>query len=320
MMRVGIIGACGHGGTAFGGKTPVEFVGAAPGTFDAEAVQALCKAHGMEYYVNWKDLLPHCDAVVVNTVFSENAAIAAEALRQGLHVYAEKPAATDAAQLAALREAAASSDALFFSMLTLRFDPWFAQARRLMDAGTIGKPLLVTGQKSYKLGRRPAFYADRALYGGTIPWIGIHVIDQALWLTGLPCESVRGRHARAANGGNGTMESTATVEMTLSGGVEAQLHMDFLRPASAPTHGDDRVRIAGETGVLEVRGSRVWLIDRDHDGTEPLPQEPCEAIFDAFLDLAVRPERRSDPRFAGIDAFEATRVALAARDDADRHI
>ena len=189
-----------------------------------------------------------------------------------------------------------------------------------MDAGAIGKPLLVTGQKSYKLGRRPAFYADRALYGGTIPWIGIHVIDQALWLTGLSCKAVRGRHSRTANGGNGTMESAATVDITFQGGVEAQLHMDFLRPASAPTHGDDRIRIAGETGVLEVRGSRVWLIDGDHDGAEPLPAEPCEAIFDAFLRLCGDPSQRRDPIYRGIDAFEATRIALAARDDADRHL
>ena len=115
------------------------------------------------------------------------------------------------------------------------------------------------------------------------------------------------------------MESTATVDMTLSGGVEAQLHMDFLRPANAPTHGDDRIRIAGDAGVLEVRNNRVWLIDGTHNGTEPVPNEPCEPIFNAFLALCADPARRRDPLYAGIDAFEATRVSLLARDDADAH-
>ena len=320
MMRVGIIGACGHGGTAFAGKLPVRFIGAAPGTYDEPGVRALCEARKIDYYVNWRDLLPRCDAVVVNTVFSENAAIAEEALRQGLHVYAEKPAATDPAAFERLRDAAAASDRLYFSMLTLRYDPWFRTAKRLLDAGAIGQPRLVTAQKSYKLGKRPAFYADRALYGGTIPWIGIHIIDLALWMTGLSCEGVRGRHARAANGGNGSMESTATVDMTLTGGVEAQLHMDFLRPAAAPTHGDDRIRIAGDAGVLEVRDRQVRLINADHDGTVPVPNDPCEPIFDAFLTLAADPALRRDPIHAGIDAFEATRIALAARDDADAHL
>ena len=78
-------------------------------------------------------------------------------------------------------------------------------------------------------------------------------------------------------------------------------------------------RIAGDAGVLEVRGNRVWLIDGTHNGTEPVPNEPCEPIFDAFLALCADPTRRRDPLYAGIDAFEATRVSLEARDDADAH-
>ena len=263
-------------------------------------------------------LFERCDAVVVNTVFAKNAELARRALERGLHVYAEKPAATEFSALSALERTARASSALYFSMLTLRYDPWFATAWRLCREGAIGEPRLVTAQKSYKLGTRPAFYADRALYGGTIPWIGIHIIDLTLWLTGLPCERVTARHSRVGNGGNGTMEATSAVTMTLSGGVEAQLHTDFLRPESAPTHGDDRIRIAGTRGVLEVRENRVWLADPARSGAEPLPLDPVDAIFDDFLLLAEHPERRT-AFHAGIDAFAATRTALEARDDADRH-
>ncbi len=317
MTRVGIIGACGHYGTALNANT--SLIGAASGGREDDNARALADGRGIPYFEDWRALLKRVDAVVVNTVFSDNAAIAAEALGRGVAVYCDKPAATTMEDLWKVEAAAKNSAAPYFSMLTMRFDPWFYTAKRLCDAGAIGKSRLVTGQKSYRLGSRPAFYADRALYGGTIPWIGIHVIDLALWMTGLPCESVTGRHSCVGNGGNGTMEATATVNMTLAGGVEAQLHADYLRPANAPTHGDDRIRIAGDEGVIEVRGNRVYLINREHTGDEPMPLMPVAPIFDHFLALIGHPERRSDAIYHGIDAFDATRIALLARADADAH-
>ncbi len=318
MMRVGIIGACGHGGTAFAGRCPVEFAGAAPGYTDAEAVRSMARTHGIPYYETPDELFEHCDAVVIHTVFAKNAALSIRALERGLHVYAEKPAATNLRELDELERAAKASGKRYFSMLTLRYDPWFATARRLCHEGAIGEPRLISAQKSYKLGERPAFYSDRALYGGTIPWIGIHIIDLALWLTGLSCEEVSARHSRAGNGGNGSMEATSAIRMTLTGGVQAQLHTDFLRPESAPTHGDDRIRIAGTRGVLEVRDDRVWLLNEAHDGSAPVDTDTVPEIFDDFVTLALHPELETQLH-RGIDAFDATRIALLARDDADAH-
>ena len=321
MMRVGIIGACGHVGTVFAPVgTPFEFADIASGGRPDDTARALAQAKGIPFYEDWRALLGAVDAVAVNTVFSDNAAIAAEALRRGVAVYCEKPAATTWEGLRLVEAAARESGTPLFSMLTMRFDPWFAEAKRLCGAGAIGRPRLVTGQKSYRLGTRPAFYSDRALYGGTIPWIGIHVIDLALWMTGLSCGEISGRHSREANGGNGTMESAAAVEMTLSGGVPARLSMDYLRPENAPSHGDDRIRIAGDEGVLEVRGERVYLINRENDCTEPVPVSPEEPIFEHFLRYVQNPECRNAPEYRDIDALEATRIALCARDDADAHM
>ena len=38
-----------------------------------------------------------------------------------------------------------------------------------------------------------------------------------------------------------------------AGGATGIVHADFLRPAKAPTHGDDRLRVVGGTGTIEVR-------------------------------------------------------------------
>jgi len=320
-VRICIIGAAGHLGTAFDAVTPVTFIGIAPGCAEEDPLQTekVARERGIPHFPDWRGMLDSlsADAAVVNTIYAYNGPIAEEALRRGMHVYCEKPVSTTLPALESLEKTAAASDRLLFAMLTTRFDSPFFTAKRLLDSGAVGEVRMVTGQKSYKLGTRPAFYSDRALYGGTLPWIAIHALDQILWLTGLPCEDVRAWQSSRANGGNGTMEMTAMAQLRLAGDVLASVHAEYLRPQSAPSHGDDRVRIAGTGGVLEVRGGEVYLTDISHDGLTPLPQESTERIFDAFLRLCADPPARRDPLYCDCAGIEATRVALRARESAD---
>lgn len=318
-MKVAYIGTLGHGGTAFGGKLPYDLIGIAPGCeADAESSRKMAESRGLPFFKSWSELLRRLpDACVINTVYAENCNIAKSFLSAGVNVYCEKPAATSVQELDELEDAISKTDALYFSMLTERFEPCFYTARRLLDAGIVGEIRMMTAQKSYKLGTRPEFYKERATYGGTIPWVAIHMIDQILWLSGLSVDDVRAWHSSRANGGNGSMEMTSMLQMRLSGDVLASVHADFLRPANAPTHGDDRIRIAGTKGVLEVRNSELYLIDDTHDGTAPLTLESTESIFDAFLRLCEDKNARLDPIYRDFGALRSTRAALLARDNAD---
>ncbi|MBR6747703.1 MAG: Gfo/Idh/MocA family oxidoreductase [Clostridia bacterium] len=320
-MKVLLIGMLGHSGSIYGAKTPYELVGIARGCTEENPapLQKNAADRGIPYFddpVAAMDAL-RPDAAVINTVYAYNGKLAIEALNRGIHVYCEKPVATEPALLAQVEEAASKSDALLFAMLTARFESHFYTAKKLIDAGTIGKIRIMTGQKSYKLGTRPDFYADRALYGGTIPWVAIHSLDQLLWLSGEGFESVSAYHSSLDNGDNGTMERTCVMNMRLTGDILAASTADFLRPEKAPTHGDDRIRVAGLNGVIEVRGGEVYLTDAEHDGLTPLPKEEPEQIFDCFLRLCADPEARKDPLYRDISAIEATRLGLALRDSAD---
>ena len=64
----------------------------------------------------------------------------------------------------------------------------------------------------------------------------------------------------------------------------------------------------------------MYLINRENDGTEPVPVSPEEPIFEHFLRYVQNPECRNAPEYRDIDALEATRIALCARDDADAHM
>ena len=91
----------------------------------------------------------------------------------------------------------------------------------------------------------------------------------------------------------------------------ASVNADYFRPLSAPTHDDDRLRIAGSEGVVEYREGKVLLIDKNGRQELPLPKE--QNIFEQFL-------RRIGGENTGVtpeEGFTVTRLALAARRAAD---
>ena len=104
--------------------------------------------------------------------------LVALAARSGCHVVSEKPLALDIAALRSLFAAVAKSGVRVCPMLSNRTRPALAAAVAAIRAGVIGRPVLLSARKTYKWGAsRPAWFGDRAAYGGTIPWIGIHALD-----------------------------------------------------------------------------------------------------------------------------------------------
>ncbi len=320
-MKICIIGCSGHGGSVLASRCKtLEFAGIAPGGPD-EDVSILLQAaaqQGIEipYYADWRAMLASCrpDIAVVDPVFSRHGEIAAAALEMGIHVYLEKPAATTPEQLDALEKAARNSTAKLFGMFTHRYDPWFATAKALVEQGAIGTVRLVDARKSYKLGARPDFFKKRDSYGGTIPWVAIHMLDQILWLTGQKPRTVAALHSSGANNGHGDLETAAQMLLGLTGDVCATVTADYYRPAAALTHGDDRIRLVGTDGVLEVRQDLVWLINAQNDGSQPVPLLAPPPIFDGFLDFLAG---GSSTAYTDCDGLAAARLALAARQAAD---
>ncbi|MBP3311436.1 MAG: Gfo/Idh/MocA family oxidoreductase [Butyricicoccus sp.] len=254
------------------------------------------------------------DVLVVDGQYGDHEDMTIWALEQGLHVYCDKPLALSLEGLERVRAAAEAAPGVLWAMQTARYDPWFYTAHKLIEARAVGEVRLLSAQKSYRLGTRADFFRDRVRQGGLIPWVAIHGIDFIRYMCPLPVEAVFAAHSTVGNGGYGDLEATSQLMMTMQGGVCAQVSADYLRPANAPTHGDDRVRVVGTEGVLEVRDDKVWLINADHDGVEPEPLMDVPAIFEDFIHTL---------EGAGLglldmeESFEDSRLALLARDAAD---
>jgi predicted dehydrogenase len=198
-------------------------------------------------------------------------------------------------------------------MLSYRYHPEFYAAWKAVSEGLIGDPLLITAQKSYKVGLRHPMYTHRATYGGTIPWVAIHGLDWIHWFSGGRISEVIASHTSAGNHGHGEMESSGACLLRFAPAGCATLSFDYFRPGSAPTHGDDRLRIAGEKGIVEVAGGEAVLMTGDREARRLEKEEPL-SIFAQFVHHV---EDGTPLRITAQDAFSISDLALRCREAAD---
>lgn len=253
------------------------------------------------------------DIVVIDSVFWRHAELAEAALKRGIHVYCEKPLATEMEELERLKKAAEKSTAKLFAMQSLRYFPCFYTAKWLVDENQIGAVRMINVQKSYKLGQRAEFYKHRRTYGGTIPWVAIHGIDLLLWTAGKKVKSVQAFQSRQENFGHGDLEMTAVCNFLLEDEILANLQADFYRVKEAEGHSDDRLRIVGTKGVVEVRKGRVYVTNSRYDEQEWELLVP-PAMFADFLHYI----RHGSGSLLDTEAsLYTTEVALRARETAE---
>ena len=265
-------------------------------------------------YENYEKMiqLEKPDIVVVCGQFHLNSEISYYALQKDIHVFCEKPLSITWEGLNKIGESIKVSKAKISSMLTARYEPWFYAAFQAVRRGDVGTVRLLQVQKSYKLGVRPSFYNQRSLYGGTMLWVGIHAIDLIQWLSGEMYQSVSALHSAKDNFDHGELEMIATAQYAMSNDVIASVCCDYYRPNAASTHGDDRVRIVGTKGIIEVSNEKVFRLDEE--GSIELPQEEKLNIFEDFLQYV----RGSVPaRLTMAESLSSTKAALMALDSAD---
>lgn len=237
-------------------------------------------------------------------------------LERGLPVMAEKPLAMDLATLEGLFHAARKAKAALVPMHTMRGVPELAAVREAVRSGEAGDPLMSFSQKTYKWGDdRPDAYRSRQTFPGLAPWVGIHAFDWLHWILGDVFTEVYGREGTAAHPDFPACASQAAFVLTMANGGVASVTLDYLRPGSAPTHGDERLRVAGTRGVVETSlvDHRATLIAA---GRKPrtLPLNPQQDIFTRF---ARSLQGEAPPPLTLEEGCRITEVALKAQQAAD---
>ncbi len=324
-LNVGIIGLKGHQGTITGG---IKLI-------DGARMAAVCddddsKLAGVSGYPGaddktrtFTDPIQMLDEVELDIVGvcgmdSERAPVILEAAKRGIHILAEKPLAMTLDELEQVKQAVADAGVHLSMLLTMRFDPAYLTMHRMIADGAIGEVCLATMQKSYRLGDRPQWQRDKATFSGIIPFIGIHALDLIRWTTGR--EFVKGAAYcdNTAHPDIRDLEDNASVIVKLDNGGSASARMDYCRPAASPTHGDDRLRIAGNSGVIESmqQGERVVYIHPE-DGAIELE---LDAKRDQFVDFVGSIRGENESWVPAEDCIRMTEITLKLREVANSDV
>jgi predicted dehydrogenase len=257
------------------------------------------------------------DLVCVFLPYSRNAYAIRTAAEAGVHVLSEKPVAVNFEDLKMVETAVSQSKIRLSAMFALRYAPTIFTIKQCVASGMIGIPQLATAQKSYKWGEsRPWFYKHREIYGSTILWVGIHAVDYIRWCCGLEVLRVSGFHSNLTHSDYPGTQDNVSLAMEMEGGRTASLTMDFLRPGSAPTHGDDRLRIAGSKGVIETRelNTKVEILQEDSVPKYSDLQRPRLSLFAEYVSEL---RGQGSHLISNTDALQVTKICIAATEAAN---
>lgn len=254
------------------------------------------------------------DVVNIGAVYGLNGEWVAACLERDFPVVSDKPIAGTWAQYERIVELTRGTGRIVVTEFDFRSRACFRAARKAVADGHIGRAILATAQKSYPFATRPKWYADRSLYTGTMLWVASHGIDAIAFTTGLAFTRCIGRQGNLSRPDYGTMEDHTVALFELEGGATGLVHADYLRPARAPSWGDDRLRIVGTDGQLEVRDERCLLLTHQQeqaDITDTVQPEPIHREMLAAL-------RGESSEFYGTpQSLQLAATMLAARDGAD---
>jgi len=257
------------------------------------------------------------DIAVVCLPYARNPYASARAAGAKVHVFSEKPVAVNYSDLEMLDQAVKKNGIRLSAMFAMRCAPYVCTIKKAVDNGVIGKVCMARGQKSYKWGEeRPWFYKIREIYGSSILWVGIHAIDYIRYTTGLEVRKVSAFHGNLAHPDYPGCQDHGVVIMEFDSGATGAVSLDYLRPETAPSHGDDRLRVIGSSGVVEKREivERVELIS----GKEAPREIKLETPPDLFADFVGELRGQNRHLIGPDEAIRVTRICIAATQAADQ--
>jgi predicted dehydrogenase len=107
---------------------------------------------------------------------------------------------------------------------------------------------------------------------------------------------------------------TASVFKLDNGGL-AMLRMDYLRPRTAPSHGDDRMRIAGTRGVAEYTAATGVTLVTDDQKLHVVKDLPPRG--ELFVDYLQATYNGKAPAITLSDIWKVNEITIAAHEAAE---
>ncbi|MCO6444167.1 MAG: inositol 2-dehydrogenase [Anaerolineae bacterium] len=258
---------------------------------------------------------PHVDAVIVTTPTHTHREIVIAAAQAGKAIFCEKPTALTLRETDEMIAAVNSAGVLLQIGFMRRFDRAYSEAKRQIDAGAIGTPVMIRsiGRDPY---RTSLEYADPSVSGGLIVDMGIHDFDVVRWLTGDEIQRVYAETAALVYPELTTVGDVDNAQITLKfesgglGNIEVSRTAKYgydIRGEVVGTEGALQIGYLQETAVLTLTKAGVR-----HDVVPHFPERfgPAYTAQIAAFVTCVRDGK--PPAVTAQDARAALQAAIAA--------
>jgi predicted dehydrogenase len=217
---------------------------------------------------------PSIALILSSAVNADRADIAIAAMRAGKDVMVDKPGVTTIEQLGAVRKVQQETGRIFSICYSEHFENRATvKAGELIAAGAIGDVIHMTGLGPHRLRKaaRPAWFFERARYGGVLTDIASHQFEQFLFFTGATsAEILSATVANRANPDTPGLQDYGDAHI-VTDRAAAYIRVDWFTPDGLATWGDGRVFVVGTNGFIELRkyidvnrvdtGNHLYLTD-----------------------------------------------------------
>jgi predicted dehydrogenase len=189
---------------------------------------------------------PDVDIVYVATPHPSHAENALAVIAAGKHVLVEKPFTLNAAEAAAVRDAAAARGVLVLEAMWTRYLPHMARIRELIADGAVGEVRTVFADHTQQITADPRHRLNALdLGGGALLDLGIYPVSFVWNILGRP-ETIL---ASARKSDSGADTEVATIFTHASGAISTTI-------SSSRAAGPNTAHIVGTEGRIDV--DRTW--------------------------------------------------------------
>jgi len=230
----------------------------------------------------------------------------------GKDVFLEKPMATSLQGAERVIQAARKAGVRLQIGFQRRYDPAYADARRLVSSGELGRPLLYRGVNRDR--DAPGGPPGSMETGDILTESAIHDLDGARWMMSDEVVAVRASLAIVGDRARTPGPDLAMVELRFARGGQAQI--EAMRGARYAY--DIRSEVICEDGAVMVGGFAQTMLTvlrggERHEGLYPGFLERYEEAYAAELrDFVAGVRDRRPPAVSGEDGRRALAIALAA--------
>ncbi|HEY9054689.1 MAG TPA: Gfo/Idh/MocA family oxidoreductase [Rectinemataceae bacterium] len=271
------------------------------------------------------------DLVAAAPLPCDRGALGVRVMEAGKHYFCDKPPLTTMKDVETARRAAAATGRIFAVYYSERLHVEASVlAEKLVREGAIGKVIHIVGMGPHRINlpTRPAWFFDRAKYGGILVDLGCHQIEQILFFAGAKTAKITASRVHSYKYGQfPDFEDFGDASLVTDNGVAAYLSVHWFTPDGLGAWGDGRTFIQGTEGYLELRkyidvaadpeGDHVILVNREGEHHYKAAGTCGFPFFGRLVRDCLDGTRNSldqDLVFSAIElAIEAEAAALAER-------